>query len=140
MEKKVLKDHIVFFDGVCNLCNHSVDFVIKRDKKNIFLFSSLQSQNAQDTLKGHNYPQEKIENISNIVYLRKGKIEIKSTAALLICWDLGGLFSIAPLFLIIPTFIRDFFYDIIANYRYKWFGKKNSCRLPTKEEEKKFLT
>ena len=131
------KDHIIFFDGVCGLCNHSVDFVRKRDKKNLFLFSSLQSQNAQDILKDHHYTQE---SISNIVYLRRGKVEIKSTAVLLICWDLGGLLSLASFFFIIPPFIRDFFYDIIARYRYKWFGKKDSCRLPTKEEKNKFLS
>ena len=131
------KDHIIFFDGVCGLCNHSVDFVMKRDKKNLFLFSSLQSQNAQDILKDHHYTQE---SISNIVYLRMGKVEIKSTAVLLICWDLGGLLSLASFFFIIPPFIRDFFYDIIATYRYNWFGKKESCRLPTKEEKNKFLS
>jgi len=116
-----------------------VDFIIKKDKKNLFFFSSLQSPQAQQILQDHHYPLDKVKNLSNIVYLRKGKIKIKSKAALLICWDIGGILSLATLFFIIPTFILDFFYDLIAKYRYQWFGKKESCRIPTKEEKEKFL-
>ena len=139
MDKKTYPQNIIFFDGVCSLCNHSVDFIIRRDKKNLFLFSSLQSSKAQEILKGHHYPLDKVKNLSNIVYLRKGKIKIKSKAALLICWDIGGILRLGTLLLIIPSFILDFFYDIIAKYRYQWFGKKESCRIPTQEEQGKFL-
>jgi predicted DCC family thiol-disulfide oxidoreductase YuxK len=81
-----------------------------------------------------------VKNLSNIVFLRKGDIKIKSKAALFICWDIGGILRLATLLFIVPTFILDFFYDVIAKYRYQWFGKKESCRIPTQEEKEKFLT
>ena len=82
--------NLIFFDGVCELCNSSVDFLLKRDRKNLFLFASLQSEEAKEILLKNNYPIEDIEGLSNIVYLRKGRVEIKSKAVLFILWDLAG--------------------------------------------------
>ena len=131
--------HLIFFDGVCSLCNSSIDFILKRDKKNIFLFTSLQSEEAKEVIISHNYPEEKIKGLSNIVYLRKGKIEVKSKAILYILWDLSGFFKPTILGLIIPTFMRDWLYDIVSKNRYKWFGKRETCRIPNSQEKEKFL-
>ena len=133
------QQHLILFDGVCGLCNSSVDFILKRDKKDLFLFASLQSQEGKEVLIKNNYPREKIESLSNIVYLRKGIIEIKSKAVFYILWDLSGWYKILSIGLIIPTFIRDWAYDIIAKNRYRWFGKKETCRIPTPDEKEKFL-
>ena len=131
--------HLIFFDGVCELCNSSIDFILKRDKKNLFRFASLQSEEAKEVLLKNNYPIEEIEGLSNIVYLRKGEVEIKSTAVLFILWDLAGWYRILSFCFIIPTFARDWIYDIIAKNRYRWFGKKETCRIPTPNEREKFL-
>ena len=133
------RQNIIFFDGVCELCNSSVDFILKRDKKDLFLFASLQSEEAKEVLLKNNYPVEKIEGLSNIIYLRKGRLEIKSKAVLLILWDLAGPYKIFSITLMIPTFLRDWIYDVIAKNRYRWFGKKESCRMPTPQEKEKFL-
>ena len=118
-------EHLIFFDGVCGLCNNSVDFIIKRDKKNIFLFTSLQSEEAKEVLARYNYPIEKIKNLSNIVYLRKGKIEEKSKAVLFILWDLSGFYKLMVIGFLIPNFIRDWVYGIVSKNRYLWFGKRS---------------
>ena len=131
--------NLIFFDGVCELCNSSVDFLLKRDRKNLFLFASLQSEEAKEILLKNNYPIEDIEGLSNIVYLRKGRVEIKSKAVLFILWDLAGWYRILSCGFIIPTFFRDWAYDIIAKNRYRWFGKKETCRIPTPNEKEKFL-
>ena len=132
-------EHLIFFDGVCGLCNNSVDFIIKRDKKNIFLFTSLQSEEAKEVLARYNYPIEKIKNLSNIVYLRKGKIEEKSKAVLFILWDLSGFYKLMVIGFLIPNFIRDWVYGIVSKNRYLWFGKKEVCRVPAPHEKEKFL-
>ena len=131
--------HLIFFDGVCELCNSSVNFILDRDKKNLFLLASLQSEEAKEILLKNNYPIDKIEGLSHIIYLRKGKVEIKSKAVLLILWDLAGWYRIFSIGFIIPTFLRDWIYDVIAKNRYRWFGKKETCRMPTPSEKEKFL-
>ena len=131
--------HLIFFDGVCELCNSSVNFILDRDKKNLFLLASLQSEEAKEILLKNNYPIDKIEGLSHIIYLRKGKIEIKSKAVLLILWDLAGWYRIFSIGFIIPTFLRDWIYDVIAKNRYRWFGKKETCRMPTPSEKEKLL-
>jgi predicted DCC family thiol-disulfide oxidoreductase YuxK len=127
---------IIFFDGVCNLCNSSVNFIIKHDKKKQFLFASLQSDAAKEILLQYN--SKKI-NLDSIVLLDNGKLFEKSTAALRISKHLNyGLFLLY-IFIIIPTFIRDYLYDYIAKNRYKWYGKKDSCMIPTKDLKSRFL-
>lgn len=127
---------VILFDGVCNLCNSSVNFVIERDKKDKFRFAALQSEEGKQMLLEQG---EDSEYLDSIVLVKNGKVYSKSTAALHIAKNLSGLWPVLSVFLIIPKFIRDFFYDIIAKNRYKWFGKKNECRIPTPELAAKFL-
>ncbi len=126
---------VIFFDGVCNLCNSSVNFIIKRDRKKYFRFSSLQGNYASKVL-----PSEFINRkaLPSLVLL-DNKLNIKSSAALSIAWRLNGLWPLLYVFIIIPPFIRHFIYDIVAKNRYRWFGKKDQCMIPSPEVKDRFL-
>jgi len=128
--------YIILFDGVCNLCNASVNFIIKHDKKEYFKFASLQSDVAKDLLLHFNSKKIKKE---SIILIEDKKFYQKSTAALRISKKLNGGYKLLYLFIIIPTFIRDFVYSYIAKNRYKWFGKKNNCIIPNQKIKKRFL-
>lgn|SRR5690554_1623709 len=127
---------VILFDGVCNLCNSTINFVIKKDKRNIFKFATLQSETGQTLLN-----KLKIDSLEtdSIVLVDGEKSYVKSTAALKIARNLSGVYPLLYAFLILPKFIRDRIYDYVAKNRYKWFGKKDSCMLPTPELEAKFL-
>ncbi|MBK6266795.1 thiol-disulfide oxidoreductase DCC family protein [Marivirga sp. S37H4] len=125
---------IIFFDGVCNLCNGAVNFVIDRDPNAYFKLAPLQSEIAKQYL-----GEEKAEQLDSIVLFENGKLYQKSSAALRISRKLAGGWPLVYTFIIIPPFIRDFFYDIIARNRYKWFGKEDSCRLATPDIKERFL-
>ncbi|PQJ81976.1 thiol-disulfide oxidoreductase DCC family protein [Polaribacter glomeratus] len=128
---------IILFDGICNLCNNSVLKVIKYDKKNTFMFASLQSKSGQDII---NYLKIDITKIDSIIIYEPGvAYDIKSTAVLKIMNDFGSFWSLTQIFEIVPETIRNYFYDYIAKNRYKWFGKKESCMIPTPELKIKFL-
>lgn len=126
---------IILFDGICNLCNNAVQFIIRHDKKGYFSFAPLQSGFAKDILK---QPQNK-GSLHTIVLLEGGKRYTKSTAALKICQHLSGGWMLMRIFLIIPRFLRDWVYDFIAHNRYRWFGKRKECMLPTPALKKRFL-
>ncbi len=128
---------IVLFDGECNFCDASVQFIIKRDPQGIFSFASLQSDVGQQLVKEYHVPDE----IDSIILIdpEQHKFYIKSSAALHICKRLSGLWKIFYLFKVIPGSIRDKVYDIIARNRIKWFGKKDQCTLPSPEIRKRFL-
>lgn len=128
-------ESIVLFDGECNFCDNSVQFIIKRDPKGHFKFASIQSDIGINILKQFNVP----EDINSFILVENNKCYFKSTAALKICRNLKGLWKLPYLLLIVPRGIRDFFYGIIANNRYKWFGKKDSCMIPSPEIRKRFL-
>jgi predicted DCC family thiol-disulfide oxidoreductase YuxK len=129
---------LILFDGVCNLCNSSVLYVIKRDKKNIFLFAPLQSEIGIHIIQKFNIDTKVIDSI--IIYNPENdSIHYKSTAALKIAWQLGFPTNILAVFLVIPSFIRNWVYDFIAKNRYKWFGQKEACMVPTSELKSKFL-
>lgn len=128
---------IILFDGVCNLCNATVQRIIENDDRNMFKFSSLQSEFGQQFLKTNKLPQSEFD---SIILLDNIKYYTKSDAALRIGKELKGIYKISKLLLILPKFIRDFAYDIIAKNRYKWFGKQESCWLPTPELQEKFLS
>ncbi len=130
-----IKQPVIFFDGVCNLCNSSINFIIKRDKKKYFKFSSLQGNYATETL-----PSKFIEtgNLPSLILLDEN-IKIKSTAALSIARHLSGLWPLFYGLIIVPAFIRHFFYDLVAKNRYKWFGKKDQCMVPTPELKDRFM-
>ena len=127
---------ILLFDGVCNFCDNYVQFLIKRDKKGIFRFAPIQSKTGQALLKKHDFPTDKI---STVVLIEEGKLFTKSTVGLRIFKKLGGLWILFYPLIIIPSAIRDVVYDYIAKNRYKWFGEKDSCMMPSPEVRSRFL-
>ncbi len=130
------KHKIILFDGVCNLCNTSVTFIIKRDKKDIFRFAALQSDPGAEFIKKHGIDTSKTD---SIILIDGDTHYERSTAALKIAKHLSGGYPLLYAFMIIPNFIRNRVYDYIAKNRYKWYGKKESCMIPTPELKAKFL-
>jgi predicted DCC family thiol-disulfide oxidoreductase YuxK len=128
---------IILFDGLCNLCDSSIQFVIKHDKKDVFRFVSLQSELGQEILKHIGINPANIDSV--ILYEPGIAYYYKSEAALQIAKNLGGLLHFGTLLKIIPTGISNKLYDYIAKNRYKWYGKKESCMIPTKDLKAKFL-
>lgn len=126
---------VILFDGVCNLCNSTVRFVINKDSKNIFKFASLQSLFGAKYIKKHNI---NVQNLSTIVLIENDQFYTRSTAILKIFKSLKG-YKWTVIFFYIPQFIRDFFYDIISRNRFLLFGRKNSCMIPSKELLDKFI-
>ena len=126
----------VFFDGVCNLCNRGVNFLISKDKKEVLKFASLQSEYAQNIIPKALLNRENLDTI--IVYL-DGKFYDRSNAVLKLCNILGGGFYVFLIGYLIPRFIRDGLYRFIANNRYRWFGKQSQCRVPSPELKDRFL-
>ena len=133
---KQLTHSIILFDGVCNLCNGAVNFVIKRDPGNVFKFTPLQEKQGVLLLKKHAIDAQKLD---SIVLVENKKVYTKSSAALRIARKLSNLWPLFFVLLIIPSFIRDGVYDFIAKNRYKWFGKKEQCIIPTPGLREKFL-
>ncbi len=127
---------IIFFDGFCNLCNGAVQFIIKRDTKNKFYFAPLQSEFAQ--LKLASLTQIPV-NLNSIILLENSKLFTQSAAALRVAKKLNGAWPLLYVFIIVPPFIRDAVYKFIAKNRYKWFGKKETCWVPTAALKAKFL-
>ncbi|RPI70964.1 MAG: thiol-disulfide oxidoreductase DCC family protein [Ignavibacteriales bacterium] len=127
---------IILFDGVCNFCNFWVNFLIDRDKKDKFRFTALQSEKGEALLKKFNLSTEDFD---TFVLIDREKHFIKSTAVLIVAKNLPGFWKVLYLFMVIPKQIRDFLYGLISKNRYKLFGKKEACRIPTSEERKKFL-
>lgn len=130
------KKPILFFDGVCNLCNGFVQFVIERDPKAKFRFASLQSNAGQEVLKQMNLSTEELK---TVILQKNGKVYTHSDVALEMSRDLGGPWSLFYVFKILPKGLRDGIYDWVAANRYKWFGKRESCWLPTPELKARFL-
>jgi predicted DCC family thiol-disulfide oxidoreductase YuxK len=126
---------VILFDGVCNLCNGSVRFILKRDKEKRFLFASLQSNHGQDLLKQFDLPSD---TFNSFILFQDGNIFTRSTAALKMFQQLKG-WGWVKIFWIVPRFIRDAVYNLIAKNRYKWFGKKEECWIPTPELKARFL-
>jgi predicted DCC family thiol-disulfide oxidoreductase YuxK len=126
---------IILFDGVCNLCDASVQYIIKNDKSDIFRFVSLQSELGQRILKHIGIQSDQIDSI--VLYEPGVAYYFKSSAALEIAKNLKGIFTLATLFRFLPSGIRDLLYDYVAKNRYKWYGKKESCAVLT--ENSRFL-
>ena len=129
-------ERIILFDGICNLCNHSIQFIIRNDSKKKFKFAALQSDFAQKLV-----PDVTIKNGApeSIILVESGKIYSHSTAALLIAKQLEFPIFLLYGFMVIPKFIRDRIYKWIAKNRYRWFGKQESCMLPSVELKERFL-
>lgn len=127
--------NIVFFDGHCSLCNGTVDWLMSIDKNKRLKFASLQGETYRSMF--HSNLDE--ANIDTIIYLSDSKKYERSSAILMIFSDIGGIWSLLKVFLFLPLPIRDNFYKFIAKNRYKFFGKRDTCRLPTQEERNQLL-
>ena len=127
---------IILFDGVCNFCNFWVNFIIDRDKDDKFKFAALQSDAGQDLLRQFNL---NTTNFDTFILIEGKKYHTKSTAALRIAKHLFFPIKVLYYFIFVPKFIRDFIYSLIAKNRYKFFGKRDVCRIPTEKERQKFL-
>jgi predicted DCC family thiol-disulfide oxidoreductase YuxK len=121
---------VILFDGVCNLCNSSVQFVIKHDPKKQFRFASIQGDYGQQVLKQFDLPPN---TLNSFILFKDQQIYTHSTGALMVAKQLSGAWPLLYAFMIIPPFIRNAVYQFIANNRYKWFGKKESCAIPSPE-------
>ncbi len=128
---------IVLFDGVCKLCNASVNFILRRDRKGLLKLTPLQSDYGRAVLEKHGMHSDLMD---SIMLLEAERLTVKSTAIIRITKYLDGIWPLCMIALIIPRFIRDFIYDIIAKNRYRWFGKYDTCRLPYPEFEDRFYT
>lgn len=128
-------DGIILFDGECSFCKKSIQFIIKRDLNDYFKFASLQSDVGKELRNNFNIPND----LDSLILIEKGKTYSKSSAVLRICKNLKGIYKLAVVFFIFPKFFRDFFYDRIANNRYKLVSKKNTCVLPSSDIREKFL-
>lgn len=130
-----MNKNIILFDGTCQLCNRSVQFIIKRDPTGIFKFASLHSEVGKQFIDYYQIPQD----IDSLILISQNKYVAKSTAALLICKQLTGIWKFLYIFIIIPRPIRDLAYQIIAKNRYRLFGKHTQCIIPTHDIKKRFL-
>lgn len=132
MEEKHLR--IIFFDGVCPMCNRGVNFLISKDKRNIFAYAPLEGITAREKLS-----KKDLENMDTIIYMKGNKTYKYSDAVIKSLSDLGGLWKLFLLFKVLPKFIRDGVYKYISKNRYKWFGKKKICQISTPKERGKIL-
>jgi predicted DCC family thiol-disulfide oxidoreductase YuxK len=125
---------VVYFDGYCNVCNTFVNFLILRDKKRVLKFASLQSKTAEQRLNAK-YSQD----VDTMVFEDGGVVTVRSTGAINSVAALGGFYRAVKIFLLVPRFLRDGFYDWFARHRYLWFGKRETCRIASPEERAQFL-
>lgn len=135
-ELNQIKNPVILFDGLCNLCVGSVQFIIKRDKQKQFRFASLQSSFGKNVLVQFGLNEN---DPSSFILLEQGKIFTRSTAALKVCRQLSGAWKMMFAFIIVPASIRNYIYSFIAHNRYKWFGKKEVCWLQTEELNHLFI-
>ncbi|MBE0570161.1 MAG: thiol-disulfide oxidoreductase DCC family protein [Ignavibacteriaceae bacterium] len=127
---------IILFDGVCNFCNFWVNFVITRDKKDSFRFAAMQSEKAKELANKFDID---ISSMDTFILINDDDKYVKSTAALNICKQLTGPIKMFYPFILVPKIFRDFVYDMIAKNRYKLFGRRQSCRVPTEADRSKFF-
>ena len=131
------KHKVILFDGVCNLCNSSVNFVIRNDKKDVFKFAPIQSDFGKIALKKHHINSKDTD---SIILIDDDNYYIKSSAALYIAKNLSGAYPLLFCFMLVPKFMRNWVYDVVAKNRYKWYGKKENCMIPTPELIDKFYS
>jgi predicted DCC family thiol-disulfide oxidoreductase YuxK len=125
---------VILFDGLCNLCNSSVQFILKRDRKKQFRYASMQGVTGRLLLQRFN-----LSGNSSFFLLKQDKIYTQSDAALKVAKELSGLWPLCYLFIVVPPFIRDSVYRFIASHRYHWFGKKEQCEVPSAAVKNYFL-
>lgn len=136
LEEKIADHPVLLFDGVCHLCEASVQFIIKRDPRGVFRFVPLQSPFGQELLKKFHLSQS---DLNTMILIERDQYYIKSSAALHIARKLNGIWPLLSIFFILPRFIRDALYNFIAKNRYQWFGKKDVCMIPTPDIRGRFL-
>ncbi|HMT08512.1 MAG TPA: DCC1-like thiol-disulfide oxidoreductase family protein [Pyrinomonadaceae bacterium] len=127
--------YIVLFDGVCNFCNGAVNFIIDHDSEKRFVFAALQSETGVALAKEYFIPKE----VDSVILIEEGMAHMHSTAGLRIARGLGGIWSAAYVFIIVPAFIRDWVYKTFAKYRYRLFGRTEACMMPTAEVRERFI-
>ena len=127
---------VLLFDGVCHLCNSAVRFVMQKDPAGRVLFASLQSEAGQKLLTEAGCDPRSVR---SVVWLEQGRVYTKSTAVLRICRKLGGAWPLLYIFVIVPRPLRDRLYDVIARNRYRWFGRSETCMLPSPQQRERFL-
>lgn len=128
--------YVVLFDGVCNLCNGAVNWLIDHDSKNVLRYASLQSAYGQQVVAKHNLQGEYL---NTILLVEGDKIYERSTAVLRTLKNIGGIWSLLYVFIVVPAFIRNAVYNFVSRNRYRWFGKLDACRIPTPALKAKFL-
>jgi predicted DCC family thiol-disulfide oxidoreductase YuxK len=128
-------NNIILFDGECNFCNSSVQFIIKRDKKAIFRFASIQSDVGKEIVRKHNASLD----VDSLILVEHNKCYYKSSAVFRICKRLKGAWKLFYFLIVLPNPLRDYFYDLVAKNRYKWFGKKTDCMMPSPDIRNRFL-
>jgi predicted DCC family thiol-disulfide oxidoreductase YuxK len=136
MPNSHFQDRIIFFDGYCILCNRTVDFLIKHDRKKLLKFASLQSATAENLIQN----QHNLHGLETVVFYNQGKIYNKSDAALKIAEYLGFPYNILKLGYLVPLPFRNSIYDYIARNRFRWFGKRNSCRMPDEKTKDRLIS
>lgn len=136
LERRLQGAPLILFDGVCNLCQWSVQFVIRHDRQQTFYFSSLQSEWGQLLLREHGLGETELK---TMVHYHQGQVDIRSAAALKIARRLSGLWSLTALFIFVPARLRDGIYQWVSRNRYAWFGRKEECWIPSDSLAKRFL-
>ncbi len=129
-------DAVILFDGVCNLCSGFVQFVLPRDAEGKYRFASLQSDVGQRLLAEHDLPSDELE---SVVLIEDGESYVKSSAIIQIAAGLGGVYRLLSPFRYVPRSVRDRIYDFVADHRYRWFGKKDRCMIPSGDVQSRFL-
>ncbi len=127
---------IILFDGICNFCNSAINFVLKKDKTKSIKFAALQSEAGKEIVQQFGLPPN---DMRSFLLIEDGKVYSRSAAALKVCRYLTGAWPLCYAFIIIPAFIRNAVYDLIARNRYRWFGKKDECMIPTPDMRARFL-
>lgn len=140
--------NLVLYDGVCGLCNRSVRFLLRIDRRKVLAFAPLQGPTAAQLAKRHGFPLatagDDAGSLRSIVYVRsfglkRERAHLRSDAVLRILADVGGAWSLLAVFRVVPRFLRDPLYDWVARHRYRWFGKLDSCPLPPPDQRARFL-
>lgn len=137
MENLPQNKKIILFDGVCNLCDATVQFIIKHDKKDIFRFVPLQSELGKEICEHIGVDTSKTDSI--LLYEPGVAYHYKAQAAMKIAWEIGGIYALLNIFSVLPKSLSNSVYDYVARNRYKWYGKKQECMIPTPEMKAKFL-
>lgn len=128
---------LILFDGVCVLCSNWVHFLLRKDKREFFVFATIQSGGGKKMLESFGL---NAEDVQTVVYIKNNNVFFKSVAVLEILTDLGGFWKLFAIFKLIPRIVNDLFYSLIVRSRYKVFGKRESCITPSPKNQKRFLT